>query len=119
MLQLLKVKKEGSDHLVFTWNDGLMTTITLKSLRQECPCAECQGESVLFESVPPQKPEVITQEMATVKGMEIVGNYSLQPVWGDGHQTGLYTWEYLRKITTTVEQSSCQGGSCQCNHDDH
>lgn len=104
MLELIKIKKEGKDHLVFTWNDGVLTTITLKGLRDECPCAECKGESVLFQSVPPQKPDMITDEMATLNSIEMVGNYSIQPIWGDGHQSGLYSWEYLRKITTPIEE---------------
>jgi len=29
-----------------------------------------------------------------------VGNYALQPVWDDGHSTGIYTWEYLRHLCT-------------------
>ena len=29
---------------------------------------------------------------------EMVGNYALQPFWNDGHHTGLYTWEYLKRL---------------------
>jgi DUF971 family protein len=119
MLQLAKVKKEGNDQLVFTWSDGITTQITLKGLRDACPCAECQGETVLFESAPPQKPEVITPEMATLQRVEVVGNYSLQPYWADGHHSGLYTWEYLRGVTSQGDSHSCGGGSCNCEHDQH
>ena len=31
--------------------------------------------------------------------LDPVGNYALQPTWDDGHHTGIYTWQYLRKIT--------------------
>jgi DUF971 family protein len=33
-----------------------------------------------------------------VAQLELVGNYALQPVWDDGHSTGLYSWEYLRRL---------------------
>jgi DUF971 family protein len=43
----------------------------------------------------------------TMTQLNPVGNYALQPVWDDGHSTGLYTWEYLRHIcppTSTVDE---------------
>lgn len=33
-----------------------------------------------------------------VTGVEMIGNYALQPTWDDGHHTGIYTWEYLRRL---------------------
>jgi len=33
-----------------------------------------------------------------ITGLERVGNYALQPMWDDGHHSGLYTWEYLRRL---------------------
>jgi DUF971 family protein len=32
-------------------------------------------------------------------GSEYVGGYAWQPTWGDGHRTGLYSWNYLRKLS--------------------
>lgn len=32
-----------------------------------------------------------------------VGNYAVQPTWDDGHQTGIYTWEYLRRLCPEEE----------------
>lgn len=34
----------------------------------------------------------------TMETLVPVGNYALQPTWDDGHHTGLYTWEYLRRL---------------------
>ena len=33
-----------------------------------------------------------------IQSLELVGNYALQPVCDDGHHTGIYTWEYLRRL---------------------
>jgi DUF971 family protein len=34
----------------------------------------------------------------TIENLELVGNYALQPFWDDGHHTGLYTWDYLKRL---------------------
>jgi DUF971 family protein len=34
----------------------------------------------------------------TANGAELVGNYALRIQWSDGHDTGLYTWKYLREL---------------------
>jgi len=45
---------------------------------------------------------VFVPGMYELKKIEIVGNYSIQPHWGDGHQTGLYTFDYLHKLSSPV-----------------
>jgi DUF971 family protein len=40
----------------------------------------------------------LSQESFRLKGMQRVGGYAIQPTWEDGHGTGIYSWEYLRKI---------------------
>jgi DUF971 family protein len=37
-------------------------------------------------------------QSAELERMETVGNYALQPVWKDGHNYGIYSWEYLREM---------------------
>jgi DUF971 family protein len=103
MLQLVKLKKISDLELSLLWNDGAETRIAVRRLRDECPCANCKGESVLFESYAPVKLPVATPGMYELKKIEVIGNYSIQPVWGDGHNTGLYAWDYLRQISKPVE----------------
>ena len=99
MLQLTKLKKTSDTELTLNWSDGITTIISIQKLRDECPCAGCKGETVLFESYTPPKLTVLVPGMYDLKKMEIIGNYSVQPLWGDGHNTGLYSWDYLRKIS--------------------
>ncbi len=33
-----------------------------------------------------------------IESIEMIGNYALQPRWDDGHHTGIYTWDYLRRL---------------------
>jgi DUF971 family protein len=41
----------------------------------------------------------------TIQSLELVGNYALQPVWDDGHHTGIYTWEFLRDLCPVETQA--------------
>jgi DUF971 family protein len=46
---------------------------------------------------------VMTPGMFDLKRVEVIGNYSIQPTWGDGHNTGLYTFDLLHSISSPVE----------------
>lgn len=86
------------DELTLKWNDGTSTSIQLKVLRDNCPCASCQGETVLLKTYKPaEQPELPGKYV--LKNAQQVGSYALQVVWGDGHQTGIYTWEKLRSLS--------------------
>ena len=86
------------DELLLKWDDGKETHIPLKVLRDHCPCASCQGETVLLKTYKPiAQPELPGKY--TLKGAQQVGYYALQMYWGDGHQTGIYTWETLRGLS--------------------
>jgi DUF971 family protein len=102
-MQLLKLKKVSDTDLRLSWSDNTETNVSLKRLRDECPCAGCKGETVLFESYVPVKLPVMTPGMFDLKRVEVIGNYSIQPTWGDGHNTGLYTFDLLHSISSPVE----------------
>ncbi|MBE0570077.1 MAG: DUF971 domain-containing protein [Ignavibacteriaceae bacterium] len=92
----IKIKDKSS--LNITWEDGLVSTITLKYLRDECPCATCKGETVLLRTYRPPAKKMITPEMYLIKNIETVGEYAIQITWKDGHNTGIYTYEYLLEL---------------------
>ncbi|MBC8043251.1 MAG: DUF971 domain-containing protein [Rhizobacter sp.] len=98
-MNLVKIKRTSDTALSLTWDNGETTDITLQKLRDECPCAGCKGETVLFETYQPVKLNVLTPGMYELKKIGTVGNYSIQPLWGDGHNTGLYSWDYLYHIS--------------------
>jgi DUF971 family protein len=93
----LSIKQTENDTVTFTWDDGLVTPFLIQLLRDECPCAECKGEQVLMHQilpvVQPKRPGHYD-----LKSIVPVGSYAVQIVWGDGHGTGLYSWEYLRNL---------------------
>ncbi len=84
--------------LSIEWDDGHKGYCSLASLRDQCPCAACQGETVLLRSyVPPDQDRSIAGRYE-ISHVQQVGNYALQVGWKDGHDTGIYAWEYLRGL---------------------
>jgi len=80
--------------LAIAWADGHRTLYDFLSLRWLCPCAYCRGEAGLpgwLDSAP-----TLTAEQTRMTDIALVGQYAVQPTWGDGHGTGFYTFELLR-----------------------
>lgn len=92
-----KIKVE-SDKLYLKWNDDSENYIDLKYLRDECPCANCKGETILLKTYKPRQLNIASVEMYKVENIQLVGEYGIQIFWKDGHNTGIYSWEYLQKL---------------------
>ena len=69
----------------------------LADLRDACPCAHCTGEEIMGQTVF-EGMKTVAPGMNDLKGLTPVGNYAVQAAWGDGHDTGIYTWEQLRSL---------------------
>jgi DUF971 family protein len=78
--------------LEVVFDDGGIARLTAERLRVESPSAEVQGHS------PSQKTIVTGKENVAIVGVEPIGNYAIKIVFDDGHNTGLYSWDYLRKL---------------------
>ena len=81
------------DHLLIEWSDGTSLIYPLDQLRARCPCAQCVDEWTGEVRVSPTMFPGIT-----LKSLEEVGNYAFQIGFSDGHDTGIYTHELLRRI---------------------
>ena len=88
------------EELAIKWDDGSESFVTLAALRRHCPCAGCKGEVDILGNlyIGPEKP-LSPQSLRLVR-LTTVGGYALQPLWADGHSTGLYSFDYLRKIAS-------------------
>ncbi len=106
-----QIKIKDKSKLFIKWSDESETEISLRYLRDECPCANCKGETVLLKTYRPPKQNIETPEMYKIKNIETVGGYAIQITWKDGHNTGIYSWEYLKKL----EESERSGGSQNYN----
>ena len=91
-----------SDQLSIEWNDGHHSIISLRTLRDHCPCAGCQGETILLKTYKPAaQPELPGKyELTDIKQ---IGHYAIQVSWADGHTTGIYPWGVLRKMCECLE----------------
>ncbi len=77
-------------HIVFA--DGTACDLPAEYLRVESPSAEVQGHG------PGQKKIVSGRQHVGIIGIEPVGNYAVKIRFDDLHDTGLYTWAYLREL---------------------
>jgi len=86
-------------HLRIVWQDGHESIYPLDALREACPCAVCRGG---HEFMGPQfDPDLIELKPARsydVRDIQAVGSYAIQITWSDGHSSGIYSWDYLRRI---------------------
>ena len=89
------------NEIAIKWNDETETFLSLEDLRKACPCAACGGEPDVMGSV--IRPHVShTPASFRLKSHDVVGSYALQPSWEDGHNTGLYTFPYLKQLNAGV-----------------
>ena len=71
-------------------------------LRGWCPCAVCQGHGDERRFIEVETPQLVRIDM--------VGNYAVNPTWDDGHETGIYTFEYLRSLGENLDaQNNAEG----------
>ncbi len=81
--------------LRISWDDGKVSEYPWEPMRRACPCAWCHGEGAYAGNV--NAATVFTEEQTTLKQVFPVGRYGITPEWGDGHDTGIYTFESLRR----------------------
>ena len=80
------------DLLTVTFDNGEKFALAAEYLRVESPSAEVQGHGPLEKTIVPRKRKV------KIRALEPVGRYAVRIVFDDGHDTGLYTWTYLREL---------------------
>jgi DUF971 family protein len=92
------------DRLRIEWSDGQHREYTIRELRDRCPCATCREK----RNQPPQPVnplQVLSPGEARplrIAGMKAVGNYAYAIDFSDGHDTGIYTLEFLRELGSVV-----------------
>lgn len=82
------------------WSDGTRSELPHEILRGYCPCATCQGHSG----------EIAFRPGGNLELVEIrrVGNYALALGWADGHDSGIYSFDYLYKLGERVEREGVE-----------
>jgi DUF971 family protein len=95
-MRALDIQPIGNE-LAIKWDDGREDFIPLEKLRRACPCAGCKGEVDIMGHLHKGPEQKLTAKAFLLTRIISVGGYAIQPVWADGHATGLFSFEYLRQ----------------------
>ena len=93
----LDIQPIGNE-LAIKWDDGGEDFIPLEQLRRSCPCAGCKGETDIFGNVYKNPATKLSESAFQLRKMISVGGYAIQPVWADGHATGIFSFDYLKRV---------------------
>jgi DUF971 family protein len=91
----IRIGRRDENTLTVSWNDATQDHFPVRQLRLACPCAACvnewTGEKILEDSRVP----------ADVKPVKVfsVGRYAMGIHWSDKHTTGIFAYDYLKKLT--------------------
>jgi DUF971 family protein len=89
-----EIKQQGDDGLRITWADERVCEYNAAALRRACPCAQCVNEWTGQRTL---RPEKISDELQ-ILDLSLVGRYAINFRWSDGHDTGIYSFRYLREL---------------------
>lgn len=101
MVQPLDIRRIDEREIFIAWDDGHRSLYDYEYLRLYCPCAGCGDELSGRRMIRADK---IAKDIRPLQ-IEPVGRYALRFQWSDSHQTGIYSFEYLRSI--------CPCASCE------
>ncbi len=95
MLEPLKIIEDTDRDITIEWSDGTETRYGAAELRRKCPCAGCIDEWTGAKRLDENS---VTDELA-FRHISIVGRYALNFHFTDGHDTGIFSFAYLRNIS--------------------
>ena len=96
-MQPKNIQQIGQE-LAIRWEDDSESFISLEVLRRHCPCAGCRGEMDVMGKLHKGPGRPLGPPSFALVRLARVGGYAIQPVWADGHATGLFSFEYLREL---------------------
>ena len=85
--------------LLVSFSDNSEAIVNLKTLRERCPCASCAGETDALGNLYKGPEQKLMESSYQISGIQSVGYYGIRPFWKDGHNTGIYTGEMLKKLS--------------------
>ena len=91
--------KSEEGRIAIEWSDGHQSKYVARELRLACRCAGCVDEWTHQSLI---KPDLVPPTLKP-KAIEVMGNYALHFDWSDGHNTGIYTYDFLREVCSCDE----------------
>src|SRR5689334_13172327 len=89
-----EISQESDTRLRIIWADEKICDYDAAKLRRACPCAQCVNEWTGERTL---KPEAISEDVQ-IRDFSVVGRYALNFRWSDGHEIGIYSFQYLRDL---------------------
>lgn len=90
----LELRQMGPTMLGIIWNDSHQSIYSVRKLRLECRCANCVDEWTREKIL---KDESVPADVKPIK-IDSVGRYALQIAWSDGHSSGIYPYDAIRRM---------------------
>ena len=92
-----------AEEMAIKWEGDDESFISLAKLRKSCPCAGCKGEMDVMGNLYKGPDRTYKLSSFRIRSMKYVGGYAIQPIWEDDHNTGLFTYDYLRAVADSPD----------------
>jgi DUF971 family protein len=89
---------QASRAMELSFADGTSFRMSYEFLRVHSPSAEVRGHG------PGQETLQVGKGQVTIAEVEPIGHYAIRPKFSDGHDTGIYSWEYLHDLGTRQQE---------------
>ncbi len=96
-MRVLDMQHIGRE-LAIRWENGAESFIALEQLRRACPCAGCSGEVDVLGNVYKNPAKTLAPAAFELQRFVPVGGYAVQLFWADGHNSGIFSFDYLRQV---------------------
>jgi DUF971 family protein len=104
-LRPVEIGRANEHDVKIRWNNGSQSVCMARRVRLACPCAGCVDEATGAQRLDPAS----VPEDVRPLGIELVGRYAIQIRWSDGHSTGLYSFDLLRRLAQPEEPEAARG----------
>jgi DUF971 family protein len=94
MIEPLQIIEESDSEISIKWSDDSETKYNAAQLRRSCPCAGCVNEWTGEKTLDEAK----VADDLSFKHISIVGRYALNFHFSDGHDTGIFSFAFLKKL---------------------
>jgi DUF971 family protein len=96
-MRLADIQQIGGE-LALKWEDQKESYVRLEALRRHCPCASCKGEIDVLGNLYKGPDTPLTPAAFELRQIAFVGGYGIQPHWADGHSSGIFSFDYLKRL---------------------
>ncbi|MCA9192722.1 MAG: DUF971 domain-containing protein [Planctomycetales bacterium] len=99
----IAIRKVDPSIIEIQWDNGSIQQFSTRSLRDRCPCATCREKATnISTAADPRAPLPVLSRAETqplvILSMQPIGNYAYNIAFSDGHDSGIYTLDYLFEL---------------------